>query len=153
MSDAAPPSTRHFLNVTRSAAGRAWAHRLDPEAELMASAIAQSHGLPDIVARVLAGRGVTIEAVPGFLTPKLRDLMPDPYVLRDMDAAVDRLVRAVRSREKRRHFRRLRCRWRLLRRPARLLPGGSWCALSYPHSGPDLRGLRAQQRRDQRTGR
>jgi len=99
MSDAAPPSTRHFLNVTRSAAGRAWAHRLDPEAELMASAIAQSHGLPDIVARVLAGRGVTIEAVPGFLTPKLRDLMPDPYVLRDMDAAVDRLVRAVRSRE------------------------------------------------------
>ena len=99
MSDAAPPSTRPFLDVTRSAAGRAWTHRLDAEAELIASAIAQSHGLPDIVARVLAGRGVAIDSVPGFLAPKLRDLMPDPHVLRDMDAAVDRLVRAVRSRE------------------------------------------------------
>ena len=82
---------------------------------------------------------------------------PDPYVLRDTGwPAVDRLVRAVRSREKRRHFGRITDVDGALppARPARLL---SWRQLvrrmsSSTIPGPDLRGLRAQQRRDQRTG-
>jgi len=90
---------RPFPGTSRTASGRSWAYRLDERGEMLASALAQAHGLPDLVARVLAGRGVTLDAVEGFMTPRLRDLLPDPDTLRDMQPAVDRLVQAVHSRE------------------------------------------------------
>ena len=37
--------------------------------------------------------------VNGFLDPKLRDIMPDPSSLMDMDVAVDRLVKAISGNE------------------------------------------------------
>ncbi|MDE2578460.1 MAG: single-stranded-DNA-specific exonuclease RecJ [Hyphomicrobiales bacterium] len=55
----------------------------------------QRHGHPDLLARVMAGRGVSLEAAERWLDPALRDLMPDPSTLRDMDAAVDRLKHAI----------------------------------------------------------
>ncbi len=62
-------------------------------------AIAQRLALPEIVGRLLAGRGVDIEAAADFLEPTLRALMPDPSVLQDMDAAAVRLARAVSQHE------------------------------------------------------
>ena len=59
----------------------------------------QAYGLPDLLARVLVGRGVQPPEADAYLSPRLRDLMPDPCVLVDMEAAVDRLARAVRARE------------------------------------------------------
>src|SRR4051812_47141076 len=94
----APP--RPFLGVTHSALGRAWHERCDPLRATIATAIAQTHGLPDVLARVLAGRGVGVHEVPGFLSPRLRDLLPDPHQLRDMEAAATRLADAVERREK-----------------------------------------------------
>lgn len=90
---------RLFLGVTRSAAGRPWRDRMDEAARAQALAIAQVHGLPDILARVLAGRGVDAEGAPGFLEPAIRDSMPDPSTLVDMDRAVERLAKAVIDRE------------------------------------------------------
>ena len=52
---------------------------------MAALTIAQSHGVPDIVARVLAGRGVTAEGAERFLDPTIRDLLPDPASLTDME--------------------------------------------------------------------
>jgi single-stranded-DNA-specific exonuclease len=52
-------------------------------------------GVPEIVGRLLAARGVGIDAASDFLEPTLRALLPDPSVLADMDAAADRLARAV----------------------------------------------------------
>ena len=94
MSDAAP-----FLGVARSLTGRRWSARIDAGAERDALAIAQAHGLPESLGRVMAGRGVTLSEVQTYLEPTLRALMPDPSVLRDMDAAVDRLARAIERRE------------------------------------------------------
>lgn len=91
---------RYFLDVRKSATGLAWAHRLDQRQENIALAIAQSHGVPDIVARVLAGRGVTQDDAPGFLDPTIRDLLPDPRSLTDMDAAAGRIADAVMRRER-----------------------------------------------------
>ncbi|WP_229428734.1 single-stranded-DNA-specific exonuclease RecJ [Microvirga pudoricolor] len=62
-------------------------------------AIAQTHGVPEILARVLAGRGVSVADTDGFLNPRLRDLLPDPHVLTDMEAAVERLALAVERRQ------------------------------------------------------
>ncbi len=86
---------RFFLDVRRSATGLAWVHRLSERQDMTALAIAQGHGVPDIVARVLAGRGVTAVGTERFLDPTIRDLLPDPASLTDMDKAAVRLAEAV----------------------------------------------------------
>ncbi len=87
-----------FLGVEQSLTGRRWAARLGDERAALA--IAQRHGLPDAVSRLLAAREVDLEGVPDFLEPTLRKFLPDPLHLKDMDAAVARLVRAVREGER-----------------------------------------------------
>ena len=87
-----------FLGVEHSLTGRRWAARLGDERTALA--IAQRHGLPDAVSRLLAAREVELEGVPDFLEPTLRKFLPDPSHLKDMDAAVARLVRAVRAGER-----------------------------------------------------
>lgn len=91
---------RLFLDVRQSATGISWEHRLTERQDMVALAIAQGHGVPDIVARVLAGRGVTAEQTERFLDPTIRDLLPDPASLTDMDRAAARLAAAVIAREK-----------------------------------------------------
>jgi single-stranded-DNA-specific exonuclease len=88
-----------FLGVTASARGLAWRERLQPEARNAAIAISQRHGLPELLGRVLAARGVGIEEVPAVLDPTIKALMPDPSVVRDMDRAAKRLADAIERRE------------------------------------------------------
>src|SRR5579863_6650752 len=90
----------YFLDVERSALGRPWRARLDSAGEAQALAIAQIAGQSDLMARVLAGRGVKADEVEKYLHPTIRDLMPDPFTLRDMEAATMRLAAAVRRGER-----------------------------------------------------
>lgn len=62
-----------------------------------ALAIAQKTGVEPALARVLAARGVTAATAAAHLEPRLRDAMPDPFALKDMDRAVARLAAAVRD--------------------------------------------------------
>ncbi|MBN9035427.1 MAG: single-stranded-DNA-specific exonuclease RecJ [Rhizobiales bacterium] len=94
-----PADARYFLDVRSSATGLSWQHRLDPAQELGALAIAQKHGTPDLVARVLAGRGVSAETAARFLDPTIRDLLPDPASLTDMERAAARIAQAALRRE------------------------------------------------------
>ena len=91
---------RPFLDVRKSARGLAWRHRLDMRQENVALAMAQAHGIPDIVARVMAARGVTADQAERFLDPTIRELMPDPASLTDMDRAAERLAAAIARRER-----------------------------------------------------
>jgi single-stranded-DNA-specific exonuclease len=91
------PQAPAFLGVERSATDRRWELRLADDR--MALAIAQATGVPEPIARVLAGRGVTVEQAERFLNPKLRDLLPDPSRLRDVDVAAARLADAVTAGE------------------------------------------------------
>jgi single-stranded-DNA-specific exonuclease len=86
---------RDFLGVARSFTGRHWVSRLDEAEARNAAMIAQRHGVSDIVARVLAGRGVAADEVPHFLEPALKRLLPDPSILTAMDAAAERIADAV----------------------------------------------------------
>ena len=70
-------SFRHFLDVERSALGRPWRARLDSAGEAQAQAIAQIAGQSDLMARVLAGRGVKTDEVEKYLDPTIRDLVID----------------------------------------------------------------------------
>ena len=91
---------RFFLGVTRSMLGRAWRDRLDAAGQAQALAISQIHGHSDLLARVLSGRGVMANAVEDYLDPTLRRLMPDPFVIADMERAALRLAAAVEGGEK-----------------------------------------------------
>src|SRR5690348_15441621 len=86
-----------ILGVEQSVCGRRW--RLDGGDARAGEVIAERLGLPEIVGRLLAQRGIGLDHAPGFLAPRLRDQLPDPSHLRDMDTAVERLVRAVRDGE------------------------------------------------------
>ena len=84
-----------FLGVTRSLTGKLWRDRLDARGAAKALAIAQRHQLPEMLARVLAGRDVEIDAVDEFLDPTIRKLMPDPFTVTQMEVAARRIADAA----------------------------------------------------------
>ncbi len=86
-----------MLDVSRSLSGRRWVWR--GAEDRVGLGISQRLGLPEIVGRLLAARGVGPEAAADFLDPTLRALLPDPSVLADMDEAAARLADAVRRGE------------------------------------------------------
>lgn len=88
-----------FLGVETSLTGRKW---LGPTVELERAAelIVQDTDLPRALAQVLARRGVGAQEAASFLAPQLRDLMPDPRSLKDMERASARIVRALDGRER-----------------------------------------------------
>ncbi|MGV6811070.1 MAG: single-stranded-DNA-specific exonuclease RecJ [Brevirhabdus sp.] len=88
-----------FLGVESSLGGRRWVG-LSASEDRLAEAMAQETDLPLPLCRVLARRGVSAEHTGEFLSPTLRDLLPDPRGLRDMDIAAERLVAAARAGEK-----------------------------------------------------
>jgi single-stranded-DNA-specific exonuclease len=88
-----------YLGVEASATGRRW---IGPDAELdrRAQGLAQQTGLPQSLSNVLAARGVESADADQFLNPSLRDLMPDPSSLKDMDKAAARFLVAVQAHQK-----------------------------------------------------
>jgi single-stranded-DNA-specific exonuclease len=78
---------RFFLGVEKSVCGLAWKDRLGERGSARALTIAQRHGLDELLARVLAGRGVEADQVEAFLDPTIKRLMPDPHTLTDMETA------------------------------------------------------------------
>jgi len=91
---------RSFLGVERSVLGRPWRDRLDAAGQARALAIAQLLGAGDLLARVLAGRGVMPEFAENHLDPTLRNLLPDPSSLKDMEATAARIADAVERGDK-----------------------------------------------------
>lgn len=86
-------SIKAFLGVDNSLGNRRWVERRGDER--LAAALSQRFGLPEVVGRVMASRGVTLDGAAAYLSPTLRDLLPDPSHLKDMDAAAARLAAAV----------------------------------------------------------
>jgi single-stranded-DNA-specific exonuclease len=87
----------YILGVEHSLSGRAWRARGGNARTGLA--LAQRFGFPEIIGRLLACRGIAEEECERFLTPTLRDLLPDPSHLKDMERAVARLVDAIRCGE------------------------------------------------------
>ena len=88
-------TSRTFLGVERSATGRAWRGRLDDRGHAFSLALVQRHGLPELLARIVAGRNQHIDSVEAYLDPTIKRLMPDPDSLTGMSAAARRLADAV----------------------------------------------------------
>ena len=62
--------------------------------------IATKHGISEIIAKVLLNRGICEDNdVENFLYPKLENLN-DPFLLNDMDIAVDRIIECIETKKK-----------------------------------------------------
>ena len=88
-----------FLGVEASVLGRRWQGPA-PEQTRLSEAIAQAADLPPAVCAVLARMGVLPDQAQAYLAPALRDLLPDPRSLRDMETAGARFLQAVQNSEK-----------------------------------------------------
>ena len=86
-----------MLSVASSLTERSWQWRTAEDR--LGFAISQRLGVPDIVGRVLAARGVSLDDAADFLAPTLRALLPDPALLVDMQAAAPRIADAARRQE------------------------------------------------------
>jgi single-stranded-DNA-specific exonuclease len=86
---------RAFLGVEHSATGRVWRPRLDSHGEARALAIAQRGNVPELLARILAARGVEAETATAYLDPSIRTLLPDPFMLTAMPEATARIADAI----------------------------------------------------------
>ena len=84
------------LDFSQSLGGNVWkfsspdSHKVD--------AVVQKYNLPYTVAQILVAREV--ENIPDFLEPKLQNLLPDPYVLKDMQKAAERIAAAIVNHQK-----------------------------------------------------
>ncbi|MHA6266721.1 single-stranded-DNA-specific exonuclease RecJ [uncultured Aliiroseovarius sp.] len=87
-----------FLGVDSSVTGRRW---VGPSSEIdrQSEALEQKTGLPAPLCKVLARRGVPAEEAPGYLDPTMRDLLPDPRKMKDMQAAATRVLQALDQKE------------------------------------------------------
>lgn len=94
-----PHIARAFLNVEGSATSRRWVGP-SGEDDRLAQAMEQDTGLPAPVCRTLVRRGVAAPDAAAFLAPTLRDLMPDPRSMRDMEPAAARIVMAARNNQR-----------------------------------------------------
>lgn len=95
---AATGSRGAFLGVLNSVKGLTWRERLPPDAQPVATTIAQRTGVPELMGRVLAARGCTVGEAVRFLDPTIKALMPDPSSLRDMEKAARRIADAIAAR-------------------------------------------------------
>ncbi len=84
-------------DITETASGRKWTLR--PADPRDVATMVQRSSLDPQLARILSARGVTPDAASSYLDPKLRNVLPDPYVLKDMERAVQRLADAVLKKE------------------------------------------------------
>ena len=93
-------SARAFLDVEASVTGRAWRDRVDANSARTALAISQRGAISEVLARIVASRGVGVDQADAYLLPTIRDLMPDPSTLADMDRAAERLAAAIANYER-----------------------------------------------------
>lgn len=85
-----------YLGVDNSITGRRWIGP-DLETDRRAEAMAQLTTLPRPVCQTLARLGVAAQEAEAFLSPTLRELLPDPRRLRDMQDAASRFLHAAGS--------------------------------------------------------
>jgi single-stranded-DNA-specific exonuclease len=86
------------MSEITSVTGKLW--KLRPHDDRQALALAQRLNVPEIVGRILDIRGVPLELAESFLHPRLREQLPDPFHLRDMDKASARIAAAITHNER-----------------------------------------------------
>ena len=88
-----------FLEVDKSLSNRKWIGPSSQQ-ERLATSLVQQHGVSQLTALLSVKRGVVSDDLASYLLPKLKNLMPDPYVLQDMQKGAERFITALTQKEK-----------------------------------------------------
>jgi len=91
--------SNYFLNIENSILGNSWRGPTSQH-DRISETISQTIDTPIQVCQILARLGIKPNSAKNFLSPKLRDLLPDPFHLKDMDKASKRLVKALENMER-----------------------------------------------------
>ena len=62
--------------------------------------IKENFNLSEIVSKLIAIRNIKIEEINLFLNPKIKNLLPNPFILKDMEKAVERTIKGLIDNEK-----------------------------------------------------
>ena len=65
-----------------------------------ASYLKDNFNLSEIISKLLSIRNIKIEEVNLFLNPRIKNLLPNPFILKDMEKSVNRTIKAIKSKEK-----------------------------------------------------
>jgi single-stranded-DNA-specific exonuclease len=89
--------TSAAFGIETSLSGRRWEWReaASQDGARLGAGIAERLGVPEVIGRLLAVRGIHQDHASDFLEPTLRAYLPDPSTLIDMDAAAGRTADAV----------------------------------------------------------
>lgn len=68
--------------------------------ELAILNICQKFSISEMIARIIHSRNIPFEQIQSFLNPRLKDLLPDPLILKDMEPAIQRVITAIQNHEK-----------------------------------------------------
>ncbi len=67
--------------------------------ERLSELLVQKYNLPFLMAKIMVLRGIGPNETAAFLSPKINVLMPDPFVLKDMEKAALRIAEAVQNKQ------------------------------------------------------
>lgn len=81
----------------KSVSGAEWVIVAPSERDVLT--LTQKFNLPEILARIISSRNISVEQAEEFLSPTIRQSMPDPFHLLDMEKASERIASAVINQE------------------------------------------------------
>ena len=87
------------MKIDKSLSNRKWIGPSSQQ-ERLAYRLVQQYGISQLTALLSVKRGVVSDDLESYLLPKLKNLMPNPYVLQDMQIGADRLLMAVTKKER-----------------------------------------------------
>ena len=79
----------------QSVSGKEWI--LSNYNENLALEISQKLGIDNFLSKLLSIRKITPENCQSYLNPKIKEFMPDPSILKDMDLAVETFIKAIKE--------------------------------------------------------
>ena len=89
----------YVLDVADSLSNKKWVQRTEkiPNSERLIQTVIQRYELPEVIARAVIGRKISLEQIELYLYPKLKQLLPDPLVLKDMQKGISQLANVIMS--------------------------------------------------------
>src|SRR5580693_3581272 len=98
VTEAAPQESGPAFQVSRSFSARRWIW-CGSDAE-QARALSLNAGISPSLAQLLTARGVTPDSIASFLNPTLKQWLPEPLLLKDMERAIARVRKALENQER-----------------------------------------------------
>ena len=84
--------------ILNSVLGKDWISKT--YSEDVVNSLKNNLNISEILSRLIAIRKINIDEVNLYLNPKLKDTLPNPFVLKDMDKSVERCLNAIIKKEK-----------------------------------------------------